>query len=580
MLLFFCCYFSVMTQENDLSKCNLKGFVLSLEEEEISFVYKFGEIERADKPKSFHYLLFNEHGNKVEERNNKETAFYSYNEQQQLVKVLTNNFKQTYSYYPDGKIKEINDFGDSYSFGIIRGYWNDTTHLTCKRKYEYEKGETIISKYNEDGKLFGIDIDTYDRYTKDANRGVEYKEAYIKDSKGRIVKKGDYKVDLSKDEIEFVLEIYENISYNAKGDTASINNVEFRYEYDNQGNWISCKKYTTYNKLEGEKLLGWKERKIQYANSKAEVKEIIKERELKLKQKREDEERIAKEKVILQTKMETENRIREKVDVILRMERMSNSNLPANGIQLHLQRHIFKDNINQFYYVIPDKLSNAQEYIDINNNGGIGDFKFPEDNKITVNHPQYSDLTVQYDNEENAILIKLSDGNSIIGIWNKDSYLWRTYKLASEFITYDKTKDEVLEEIRIENNYLVTKYNYCKENNIEATPSKVLGVPTIKLKTKNIHGSVKDYTIEDMNVSLKLKDKTILPTFKIEKLRGIYTDDKTYTVVAYYTADKSHIIYLVEKDFSLIGLLINADNQVYELNKKFVDYIIENIRAK
>lgn len=577
MLIFLCYYSAVMAQENDLSKCNLKGFIVSVEEENLNFVYKFGEIERTDKPKSFHYLLFNEHGNKVEERYNRETALYTYDEQQQLMKILTDNFKQTYSYYPNGKIKEINDYGNSYWFGLIRGYWNDTTHLTCKRKFAYENRETIISKYNEDGKMFGIDIDTHNKYTKDANRGVELKEVYIKDSKGRIIKKGDYKVGKEK----FVIEVYEEISYNAKGDTASINNVEFRYEYDDQGNWISCKKYTTYNTLEGEKLVGWKERKIQYANSKTEVKKILEEREIKLKQKREEEEKKAKEEAILQAKMETENRIKEKVDAILRMNKMNNSSLATNVIQLHVERHIFKDGINQFYYIIPDKLSNAQEYIDINNNGGIGDFKFPEDNKITINHPQYSELTIQYDNEENAFLIKTSEGNTIIGLKNTHGfYQWKVYEVAPNPIVYDKTKDEVFDEIKIENNYLVEKYNYCKENNIEATPSKVLGVTTIKLKTKNIHGSVKDYTIEDMNVSLKLKDKTILPTFKIEKLKGIDTDDKTYTVIAYYTADKSHIIYLVEKDFSLIGLLINGDNQVYELNKKFIDYIIKNIRAQ
>ena len=146
MLIVLCYYSAVMAQENDLSKSNLKGFVVSLEEEDLNFVYKFGEIERKDKPKSFHYLLFNEHGNKIEERYNQETALYTYNEQQQLVKILTDNFKQTYSYYPNGKIKEINDYGDSYRLGLIRGYWSDTTHLTCKRKYTYENGETIISK--------------------------------------------------------------------------------------------------------------------------------------------------------------------------------------------------------------------------------------------------------------------------------------------------------------------------------------------------------------------------------------------------------------------------------------------------
>ena len=46
-----------------------------------------------------------------------------------------------------------------------------------------------------------------------------------------------------------------------------------------------------------------------------------------------------------------------------------------------------------------------------------------------------------------------------------------------------------------------------------------------------------------MNVSLKLKDKTILPTFKIERIKRIDTDDKTYTIIAYYTADKNHIMY-------------------------------------
>ena len=104
MLIVLCYYSAVMAQENDLSKSNLKGFVVSLEEEDLNFVYKFGEIERKDKPKSFHYLLFNEHGNKIEERYNQETALYTYNEQQQLVKILTDNFKQTYSYYPNGKI--------------------------------------------------------------------------------------------------------------------------------------------------------------------------------------------------------------------------------------------------------------------------------------------------------------------------------------------------------------------------------------------------------------------------------------------------------------------------------------------
>lgn len=576
MLIVLCYYSAVMAQENDLSKSNLKGFVVSLEEEDLNFIYKFGEIEHNDKPKSFHYLLFNEHGNKIEERYNQETALYTYNEQQQLVKILTGNFKQTYSYYPNGKIKEINDYGDSYWFGIIRGYWNDTTHLTCKRKYTYENGETIISKYNEDGKLFGIDIDTYNQYTENANRGVEYKKAYIKDSKGKIVKKGDYKI--GKD--EFIIEINEEISYNSKGDTASINEIEFRYEYDQKGNWISCKKYTTYDRLEGEKLVGWKVRKIQYANSKTEVKEILEERKTELKQKREKEEKKAKEKATLQTKIESENRIKKKVDEILRMEEMANYGLTANSVRLYLQRHTFKDSINQFYYIIPENLSNAPKYITINNNGGIGDFSFPENNKMAINNPQYSELTVQYSNDENAILIRTNDGNTVIGIWNKDTYRWGTHKVMPETIVHDKTKNEVFEEIRAENNYLIDKYNYCKENNIEATPSNFLGVPTIKLEAKNTQGVVKDYSIEDMNVSLKLKDKTILPTFKIERIKRIETNDKTNTIVAYYTADKKHIMYFIENDLSLIGLLITNDNHVYELNKKFINYIRKNITAR
>ena len=65
MLIVLCYYSAVMAQENDLSKSNLKEFVVSLEEEDLNFIYKFGEIERKDKPKSFHYLLFNEHGNKI-----------------------------------------------------------------------------------------------------------------------------------------------------------------------------------------------------------------------------------------------------------------------------------------------------------------------------------------------------------------------------------------------------------------------------------------------------------------------------------------------------------------------------------
>lgn len=584
-LILSCTAIIASAQGHNLKDANLKGFVVSTETCEIGFSYKFGEIIKIDKPKSRYFALYNESGNKIEDNYNGDIGYYTYNGQGQIIGLSGERFNQKFSYYPDGKLKSVEDQGANTTIRVrdLRAIYYGPDYFTPKRVYKYENGATIINAYYESGSLSNTDRFTNTVYITNiyggntrgkGNDGYGSKRIHhiTRDSYNRITC-----VKVSIDDRPSYEQIF--IRYNENGDTLSITHkwegsvdkkIKFEHEYDNKGNWVTCKKYKmaydteggAYEYKDGYKLISWRERRIEYANGKEGVVQALENRAAKIAEELKKKEEEAK--------AQHANRLIEKIKEILSDDCEEN---------LFAQRHIFKDGANRFYYV--DK-TNPTRYNYENANGGIGCFFFPSNNTLSFNHPQYGNVSAQFTDDENIFLIDFDlDGNrtSVIGKYISHRQLWLTIMVEPQHYNYNQTEQEILDAINKENQILNNTYKNCIANHTKEIPS-LTSLDNVKLSLVNVDGTVKSILFDNTTVELVLADNSKLPRFSLDKIKRIVAnDDIKYDAITYYSKDLSNFIYIMYVGFNRIGIMVNSQGKVYELDKKCLKELVKTIVA-
>ena len=576
-LILLCTAIIASAQGYNLKDANLKGFVVSTETCEIDFSYKYGEIVKSDNPRYRYFVLYNESGNKIEDNYNGNIGYYKYNEQGQIIELSGERFNQKFSYYPDGKLKSVEDLGASTNIRVrdLRVIYDGPDYFIPKRVYKYDNGITSIHMYNESGKLTNVDEITNSTYTRNAYKADFYEDkisyTLTRDINNRIVH-----VESLINEKTPGFPIF--INYNHKGDTLTIttryksfdNKIKFEYEYDSYGNWKTCKKYRmaynteggAYEYKDGYKLISWRERKIEYANNKEEVIQALESRYAKIA----EEIRMKEEEANAQHA----EKLKEKIKEVLKDDREEN---------LFAQRHIYKDGANRFYYI--DK-TNSTRYNYENANGGIGCFFFPDNNTLSFNHPQYGNVSAQFTDDENIFLIDFYlNGNetTVIGKYLSHRQMWLTIVVEQHHYNYNQTEQEILDAINKENQILYDTYKTCIANHIKETPS-LSSSDNIKLTLVDVNGTAKSIQFDNTTVELVLADNSKLPRFSLDKIKRIVAKDNIkYDAIAYYSKDLNNIIYVMYVGFNRIGIMVNFQGKVYELDKKCIKELVKAIIA-
>ena len=576
-LILACTAIIASAQGYNLKDANLKGFVVSTETCEIDFSYKFGEIVKSDNPKSRYFVLYNESGNKIEDNYNGNIGYYKYNEQGQIIELSGESFNQKFSYYPDGKLKSVEDQGASSNIRVrdLRVIYDGPDYFIPKRVYKYDNGITSIHIYNESGELTNIDEITNSTYTRNAYKADFYEDkvryTLTRDINNRIV----HVKSLINDKTPGFPIL---INYNQNCDTLTISTryesfdkkIKFEYEYDSYGNWTTCKKYRmaydteggNYEYKDGYKLISWRERKIEYANNKEGVIQALENRSAKIA----EEIRIKEE----EAKAQHAEKLKEKIKEVLKDDREEN---------LFAQRHLYKDGANRFYYI--DK-TNPTRYNYENANGGIGCFFFPDNNTLSFNHPQYGNVSAQFTDDENIFLIDFYlNGNktTVIGKYISHRQMWLTIVVEQQHYNYNQTEQEILDAINKENQILNDTYKTCIANHIKEIPS-LSSLDNVKLTLVDVNGTVKSIQFDNTTVELVLADNSKLPRFSLDKIKRIVAKDNIkYDAIAYYSKDLSNIIYVMYVGFNRIGIMVNSQGKVYELDKKCSKELVKTIIA-
>lgn len=202
-------------KENDIRQMNLNGKIKSITENSYYAVEKFGEIVKGEKKINFlnkenHYLLFNENGYLVEEKNDLVVykAINKYNENNQLIE------NKTYSEEGDLTGKTINLYNNEGNLIESNQYYEDK--LIHKGKFNYNDNIREINYYDEKGKL--------DLKQKNIYKNKKLIENRSYDSDGNLTFLTKYIYDHSGNETEM-------ISYNSLG---NINQkIVSKYNNDN-----------------------------------------------------------------------------------------------------------------------------------------------------------------------------------------------------------------------------------------------------------------------------------------------------------------------------------------------------------
>ena len=194
--------------ENDWTRDNLQGKVLSLSEFSYEAKDRFGNIEKG-KFKRYDwendFYLDSDFQIKYDEKGNKDVLnIYSHIDRQVIAKYV-------YQYDENGNMTEMN----------IRSKYGS---LKNKFFYKYDENGNMTeeNRYDSDGIKYGKDTYKYDE------KGNKIEENMY-NSDGSLRSKDTYKYDEKGNKIE------ENM-YNSDGSLRSKNT--YKYEFDKQGNWI------------------------------------------------------------------------------------------------------------------------------------------------------------------------------------------------------------------------------------------------------------------------------------------------------------------------------------------------------
>jgi hypothetical protein len=246
--------------ENDWTRDNLQGKVLSYSEFSYEAENRFGNIEKGERYRPWsneydHQIKYDEKGNKIEKNSYNSdgslSSRYTYKYDEKGNKIEKNSYnsdgslssKDTHKYDEKGNKIEDNtyNFGGSLRFKgthkydekgnkIEDNYYNSDGSLRSRYTYKYdEKGNKIEgNEYYSDGSLRS-------RYTyKYDEKGNKIEENEY-NSDGSLARKWTYKYDEKGNKIE------EN-EYNSDGSLNSKNT--YKYEYDKQCNWIRRIEFT------------------------------------------------------------------------------------------------------------------------------------------------------------------------------------------------------------------------------------------------------------------------------------------------------------------------------------------------
>ena len=194
--------------ENDWTRDNLQGKVLSLSEFSYEAKDRFGNIEKG-KFKRYDwendFYLDSDFQIKYDEKGNKDVLnIYSHIDRQVIAKYV-------YQYDEKGNMTEMN----------IRSKYGS---LKNKFFYKYDENGNMTeeNRYDSDGIKYGKDTYKYDE------KGNKIEENMY-NSDGSLRSKDTYKYDEKGNKIE------ENM-YNSDGSLRS--KYTYKYEFDKQGNWI------------------------------------------------------------------------------------------------------------------------------------------------------------------------------------------------------------------------------------------------------------------------------------------------------------------------------------------------------
>ena len=246
--------------ENDWTRDNIQGKVLSYSEFSYEAENRFGNIEKGERNRQFsieydHQIKYDEKGNEIE--------YNGYNSDGSL------DFKYTYKYDEKGNKIEENFY---HSDGSLARKWtykydekgnkiegneyNSDGSLDSKKTYKYdEKGNKIEeNEYNSDGSL---DFKYTYKYDEKGNKieenfyhsdgSLARKWTYKYDEKGNKIEGNEYNSDGSLDSKKTSKydEKGNEIEYNGYNSDGSLNSKKtYKYQFDKQGNWIKRIEFT------------------------------------------------------------------------------------------------------------------------------------------------------------------------------------------------------------------------------------------------------------------------------------------------------------------------------------------------
>ena len=246
--------------ENDWTRDNLQGKVLSYSEFSYEAENRFGNIEKGERNRQFsigtdHQIKYDEKGNEIE--------YNRYNSDGSL------DYKFTYKYDEKGNKIEENSYNSDGSLArkwtykydekgnIIEGneYYSDGS-LDSKNTYKYdEKGNKLEgNSYNSEGSLDSKNTYKYDEKgnklegnSYNSEGSLDSKWTYKYDEKGNEIEGNGYNSDGS-------LEFKYTAKYDEKGNKTQVNDYNsdgslnskktYKYQFDKQGNWIKRIEFT------------------------------------------------------------------------------------------------------------------------------------------------------------------------------------------------------------------------------------------------------------------------------------------------------------------------------------------------